>query len=443
VAKQAFLQKVWNKVVYNPDYKRGITFADADARQAWNTFLGVSDSDAGEKVTVQSGSQIDTVFSCFNAYAQDISKLPFNVRQKVGENRIVVQDNEVQYLLNKRPNEYTSASNFRYNIVFNMFSYGNAYAIIKRGSNLKAESLHIAHPNEVEPMIVEGEVFYQYKTLAVKAEDMLHFKIYSFDGLLGVSPIIWCANTIGYRLKMNKYTAKVLGSKPEGLLTFDQALNAEQMKESQKMWTSMVQEDGLGGTAVLGAGAKYLPFALNPDVVQMIESTNLSDERLMGILRTPPTVIQKYSDSAFKGPEQQDTVWLKYSITPILKIIEQECDYKLFPEANKRSLTPLYTKHNIKEMLRGSIREQGEWYRLMVSIGAFSINDVLEMEDRMAVEGGDLRVVQSGFIPINKLEEFYSSKSASTGNDDLRKMGFDLDYLKQAIERQEILNAHE
>jgi HK97 family phage portal protein len=252
---------------------------------------------------------------------------------------------------------------------------------------------------------------------------------------------MWCANTFSYRVKLNKYTAKVLGSKPEGLISFDKGLTSEQEDQVVNMFEKKTQGDNLGRVPVVSGGARYVPFMLNPDSVQMIESSDMSDERIMGIFRIPPTVIQRYKDSAFKGPAQQDTVYLKYTLTPIMKVIEQECNYKLFQEANKISKTPLYTKFNVKEMLRGSIKEQGEWYRLLISLGIASFNEVREMEDMPPLPNGvgDMHIVQGAFVPLEDLRGFHQGEKLANP-DALRQIG--LDYLKQAIERTEILNEH-
>jgi HK97 family phage portal protein len=439
--KAAFIQRFWNTVVYNPDYKRGLSVVGSNWSD-FKTFFGTSTSESGEEVSVSKVTAIDTVFSCINAISQDIAKLPFKVRKKTDKGRIIV-NNQINYLIGVRPNGYTSSFNFWYNIIFNMLSFGNGYAAIKRGVGLEPEELLILDPTKVDCLVVEGEIWYRYETILIKQEDMLHFKLYSFDGIVGVCPITFLANTFGHRLKMNKYQAKVLGSKPEGIISFQESLNPEQYKQNIDMWKQMTQGDNLGSVAALSGGAKYQPFTLNPDVVQMLGTANLSDERITGVYRVPPTIIQKYQDSAFKGPEQQDTVYLKYTLTPILKLIEQECNEKLFKESNRTAEAPLYTNHNIKEMLRGSLKEQGEWYRLLLTLGLASFNEIREMEDMPPMDDGDMHVVQGAYIPLDQLREFYSGKSANTNSDSQRQLGFNIEALKQALEKTELMNNSE
>ena len=436
--KQAFFQRLISKYIYNPLVLRGFK----DISYPYNLIeLGASDAD--ENVSVKRGTKTSIAFSCINALAQDVAKLPFNVRRDTAKGKLVVKNNPVYKLIHNTPNSYTTSFNFWYECVFKMLSYGNAYYFITRDGNFQPADLLCLNPDDVTPVLInEGgkqEVIYEFKDNYISSRDILHFKMFSFDGIIGVSPIIWNASTFGYRLKQDKYKAKVLGTKPPGILTFTEQLNDVQTAQNKKMWKDMTQGEGLGGTPVLSGGAKYQPFMIPPNEGQMIEASELNDEDIAGIYRVPPTILQRYKRATFSNAEQQDLVYLKYSLTPLLKVIEQQCD-RLFSESNKISSEPLYTKFNIKAMLRGDIKTQAEWYRMLRSFGLASANEIREMEDLppLAGETGDMVLVQGAMIPLDQLKEFYSSKSPSDQSQ--RTLGFDIQTLKENIERLEIMN---
>jgi HK97 family phage portal protein len=435
----ATIQKFVNKYIWNTE-QRGVNVTGISGgwKEFYNyLFLGLSsDSESGETVTVEKGSRIDVAFSCINALAQDIAKLPFNVRQDTDKGKVIIK-NEVYRLIHSRPNTYTSAYNFWYNIVFNMLAWGNGYAFIKKDP----KELIILPPSEVDCLVIEGEIFYKYKEAIIPQADMLHYKLYSFDGIVGVSPIVHNANTFGYRLKQEKYSAKVLGSKPPGFLSSDQPLSITQQQENAKEWKSRTTGDNLGSTPVLAGGMKYNALMIPPNEGQMIEAAELTDERITGIYRVPPTIIQNYRRATFSNAEQQDLVYSKYAITPIVRVIEQETDYKLIGD---QTSNPPYTKFNIKAMLQGDTRTQTEYYKFLRSFGIASANTILELEDMPPLENdGDMVVIQGAFVPIDQLREFY--KPAKGVGDDLRnkQIGFDLQTIKQHIERLEIQNSSE
>ena len=209
-----------------------------DGKAAWYDYLGIASTDADEDVTVEKASRIDTYFSCLNALAQDGSRLPFSVKQKTDKGRIEVNNN-IHKLIHDRPNSYTNAANFWYNIIFNMLSWGNAYALINRNTNYQPRELLILHPKDVECVLYEGEIFYQLfgSQELIAQSELLHFKMYTFDGAKGISPAIQTANTFGYRIKQNKYRARVIGRTPIGFLSFQENLSPEQHKQAMKMTT--------------------------------------------------------------------------------------------------------------------------------------------------------------------------------------------------------------
>jgi HK97 family phage portal protein len=393
---------------------------------------------------VERGSRVDVVFSCINALAQDVAKLPYNVRQDTEKGKKIIK-NQVYKLINSRPNQYTSSFNFWYYIITKMLATGNGYAFIKRGASYKPEQLIQLDPDEVTPVVIEGQVFYQYRGVYLADYDVLHYKLYSFDGILGVSPIVWCSNTFGIRLKQEKYSAKVLGTRPPGVLSFGQTLNAEQSKQNQEAWEKATTGDNTGKTPVLSGDAKYTPFMIPPSEGQMIEASELNDQRLMGIYRVPPTIIQNYKRATFSNAEQQNIIYLMYALTPIMKVIEQETDYKLFSEKEKDSANPLYTAFNYKAMLQGDTKTQAEWYKMLRTYGLATANEIRELEDWSPLEGeaGDMVVIQGAMIPIDILKDFYSQKSADNNANTSarnRQIGFDLQNLKEALERIETMN---
>ena len=52
-------------------------------------------------------------------------------------------------------------------------------------------------------------------------------------------------------------------------------------------------------------------------------------------------------------------------------------------------------RFNVTALLRGDMNARRQFYKDMVFIGAFSPNDVLELEDRNPREGGDIYLTPS------------------------------------------------
>ena len=108
--------------------------------------------------------------------------------------------------------------------------------------------------------------------------------------------------------------------------------------------------------------------------------------------------------STYSNIEHMGIEFVTYGIGSWIEKIEQEYRRKLLKENEKRTF---YFKHNVDRLLRTDVKTKGEYYRLMTDIGAYTINDVLELEDRNSIDGGDERYVQINRIPIDDIKEYY------------------------------------
>jgi HK97 family phage portal protein len=430
--KKGLLLRVWNAIWD----KRGISDPGGALYHSIFDGIGIT-SESGELVTVKRGTKTATAYACINVLAQDVAKLPYNVHKDTEDGKVSVKNHPAYRVIHTRANSYTSAFNFWYKAIWDMFSHGNSYALINKGVNGFVKEIIGIQPEDVKVVLLNNEVFYKWNDIMFSSREILHFKIYSFDGILGVSPIIYNAESFGYRIKQDKYKAKVLGSKPPGVLTFANELTDTQVNDNREAWKRMTQGADIGGTPVLSGGAKYQPFMISPNEGQMIEASKLNREEICGIFRMPPTMIQDYERATFSNAEQQDLVYMKKTLTPILRVIEQECDYKLFSERSD-----LYTKFNIKGELRGDIKTQAEWYKMLRTYGLASANEIRSMEDLPKLEGeeGDLVLVQGAMMPLKLAEEFYKGKSETPSAGEDRQLGFDLEKIKEGLERLEIQN---
>lgn len=315
-------------------------------------------------------------------------------------------------------------------MLWEVLSMGNGYAIIKKDDQLNPEALFQIPAQEVKPVLIDNEVYYEYNEVLISSGDILHLKMYSFDGVQGVSPIIHNASTIGLRIKQDKYKARIIGSKPSGILTFSQDLNPDQVDQNRAAWRKMTRDD-IAGTPVLSGGAKYQTFSFNADETQMVEAAEMSDEHIMGIFRVPPTLVQNYRRATFSNAEQQGLVYVN-ALTPILTMIEQECNTKLFRETNKISNTPLYTKFNIEGLLRGDILTQVEYFRFMVSNGIMSPDEIRAIQDLPPLPDGlgNTYMVQGAMISMEQLKN-----GAEHTPEQKAAIGF-----KELAEREKIYN---
>jgi HK97 family phage portal protein len=355
-------------------------------------------NESGELVTVDRGSKISTVFTCVNAISQDIAKLPFNVIKETNDIKKVDKKNPIYRLIHSAPNENTTAFNFWYSMVWSALTKGNGIALIVRDDkHTPTELIQIegSHPKIIKE---DGDLFYKLgDSQIVPSRDILHFKMYSFDGIVGVSPITWNAGIMGYKLKLDKYAAKVIGTKGTGFIS------SEGLTEEQGKIVAAGIKDSVanGRIPFINAAGKtsWNQQLLTPNEGQYLDSKLQSESAVLGIYRLPPSFAQNYERATYANASQQDSVYVKHTLTPWIRLIEQECDKKLFTEANKVSSNPYYTKFNVNGILRGDIQARSDYYKTMKD-GIMTTNEIRKLEDLPPVTDGDKVMMQGAMIPL-------------------------------------------
>lgn len=357
-----------------------------------------------ERVTIRRAMQLSTVYTCMNVRAQTIAALPINViREKNGKKEVLV-DHPAYHTLCHEPNNYMSSANLFMTSMLHADGWGNSYVRIHRGYGEDVESFEILQPYDVDPIVASGEAFYRFKGEMIPSRNMLHFRWFSLDGICGISPIMQNANGMGIAMKEERYEAMAVGKKPPGILSYEGNLTPTQQAQNQKSWQTDLEA---GRVPVLSGKWTFQPIMLEPGAVQYVQKAQLTDQKIYGIYRIPPIFAQEYGRATFSNAEQSDLVFAKHTITPIVRVIEQECNMKLYTEREKKNT---YTKFNMNGLLRGDLNARQSFYTAMRNIGGMNGNEVRALEDMDNYNGGEIYTVQAASIPVDQLREFYTQQ---------------------------------
>jgi len=408
----------------------------------------------GIAVTDKSAQKLSLVYSCLNVLGDTLGSLPCDVKQYTTTGPKTVYKNSTHRLVHDRPNANMTAFTFWSTIAKLRKGTGNAYAEIIRDSNQQPSSLIIRGGTEDVRvnMSGSGELYYTFKGRIIYATEMLHFKNYSMDGLVGVSTIKQNAMSIGLGIKLKKYNSNIVDKRPYGFLTSESrpkdAATAENMKNAWERkkdnattgTTSKTHKaEMMGDIPLLYGGLKFVPLTLPADDVAYIASAELNDTEICGIFRMLPTFVQNWKNAPYNGSENQDIHFVKYTLADI-RDIEQECNEKLFSESNKSQENPLYIKFNLNGLLRGDTKTRKELYQTLINLGVMTPNQAAELEDLPTYEGGDTHYVQGAMVPVDLLREFIMSKTKSNNASSPSPLGEGRDEGDTEAMRQQIMD---
>jgi HK97 family phage portal protein len=160
---------------------------------------------------------------------------------------------------------------------------------------------------------------------------------------------------------------------------------------------------------VLEGGTNWVPFTINPDDAQMLESRRFSVEEICRFFGVPPHMVghTEKSTSWGTGLEQQTLAFQKFTLRRRIKRIEQALMKQLLTPAERAR--GLMIEFNLEGLLRGDSKSRADFYQSGLQNGWLTINEVRGLENKPPVAGGNVPRMQMQNVPIteagNQLED--------------------------------------
>lgn len=366
-------------------------------------YFGV-DNFTDEPVSVRRAMGLAPVWTAMNVRSRTIASLPISpMIEENGEKRVLI-DHQTYYPLAQQANNWLSSANMFLTSMIHSDGHGNSVIGINRDSRYKPVSFDLIEPGEWNVVKSKGEAWYRINGVTYPSSEVLHFRWFSMDGLNGISAIMQNQITMGKSFKQNRYSSLALGDRPPAHLSYEGQLTPEQRALNQKSWE---QDRKAGRVPILTGKWMYQTHMIPPGDAEYVQTAQLTDNQIYGIFQLPPAFAQNYDRMTWSNAEQADLVYAKHTITPIVRVMEQEMNMKLFTEKEKKNM---FVKFNMNGLLRGDSKARAEFYTAMRTLGGMNANEMRDKEDMNPYPGGEIYTVQSANIPVDQLREFYTQK---------------------------------
>jgi len=364
---------------------------------------------AGPKVTETRSLTMPAVWRAVTLLAGVIASLPLHAFVQNGAERSRAAGSPAERLL-ERPHPDLSLYEWLEIVVAHLALWGNAYLLIKRDGLGRVLWLLPIHPSQVQvgrqknPDPATGVPGKRYAVQGPLPDgsdgrvlgdlDVLHVPGFGYDGVCGVSPIRAARQGVALALAAEEFGARLFGSGSlaTGVLQTEQRLTQSQADKLAQRWNE--KQSGLKsahGTVVLDKGAKWTQLTIPPEDAQFLESRSFQVSEIARMFGVPPHMLMdtEKSTSWGSGIEQQTIGFVTYTLRPWLSRIEARLTNLLGADA-------VYVRFSLEGLLRGDSAQRAAFYKTMREIGVFSADDVLALEDRPPVTGGDER-----HVPMN------------------------------------------
>ena len=370
-------------------------------------------SNAGASVDEDTALKISAVYACVKVISETVASLPLKLhKEESNGDTAKAKHHPLYHLLADCPNNEMTAFTFREVMMTNLLLWGNAYAFIRRNRAgqiaelypLKAKNMEVFRDPQTDNLRYRYTSDNEAKTILYRPRQVLHIPAFSFDGVVGVSPITYAREAMGLSLAAEEFGARWFsnGARPGAILEHPTTI-----KDPDKLraaWESVYKGvKNSNKIAVLEEGVKYRDVGMSPQDSQFLDTRQFQLAEICRIFRVPPHMIHDLSRSTFSNIEHQSIDFVVHTIRPWLVRWEQAIKRALLTETER---TIYFAKFKVDGLLRGDFNSRMQGYAVARQNGWMSANEIRALEDMNKIPadlGGDDYKVNGNMINIANL----------------------------------------
>lgn len=273
----SFFQPLGSSKVSYDDYISSVLAGDVSQK-----YLGVSALENSDILTATS------------IIAGDIARFPLVKKDVNGD---IIHDEDINYLLNVKSTKNASARTWKFAMAVNAILTGNSFSrILRNPKTNQALQFQFYRPSETTVEETDNhEIVYTFTdTLTAKqvkcfAHDVVHWKFFSHDTILGRSPLLSLGDEIDLQTGgINTLIKFFKDGFSSGILTMKGAQLSGDARQRARQEFEKMREGSVGGSPlVFDSTMEYTPLEIDTNVLQLITSNNFSTAQIAKALRVP------------------------------------------------------------------------------------------------------------------------------------------------------------
>jgi HK97 family phage portal protein len=377
------------------------------------------------------GLQESTYFSCIKIISESIAKCPFQVKQETDKGEFIAKDHYLYDMLRLRPNPYMTAVDvFKTYVALALHESISGLFIDRKGSKING-----LYPVKVSNIIIDNiglikstknsKILYDFEgvngeTGSCFDKDILVLKGFTLDGINTKATRSLLRESLDTSIKSQNYLNTLfsngLTNKMVVQLTSDIKEESE-LKKIQEKFGRVYSNNNRIFTVPAGYNVSALNLSLSD--AQFAELRKMSKTDIAGSLGVPLSKLGEIIENA-KSDEQDNLSFLTDTLQVIFTAIEQEADWKLLTETERKLGYKIRANTNV--MLRLDASTQASVISAYVKAGVYSLN---KAKDILGIEklDKDVTLFPSGQVT---LEQLMSNKLSYTKGNTMEE-GDDID----------------
>lgn len=359
--------------------------------------------------------KIATTHSCLNLIVNTIATLPIDLYKEDNDGNVekIKKDKRVK-LLNDENEENMNATTFKKMFVSDYILEGQGFAYMRYKeepskfgeskstlvelNHLPAKSMVIA--NKGSDGIKYTDVTYQLTAFdSTDTKNQRTFKPRELVRIVnnpkngnpfeGEGVLVRGQRIFQQALNEMDYTEGLLerGALPLGILKAKARLQKSAIDLLRASWNNLYSgAKNSAKTVVLEEGMDYEKLQMNPDEIQLTQTTKNTTSKICELFGVPESMVVE-SAKKYGTVEANMLNFLQNCLLPILRDIESSFDRQLLTEKEKEN--GYYFRFNIKDLLRATSKEHSDTILAQVNGGLITVNEARYELDLSKVENGD------------------------------------------------------
>lgn len=386
-----------------------------DSKLSYDDYVAsvVSGNDSAKYVGISALRNSD-VLTATSIIAGDIARFPLIKKNVHGD---IIQDEDINYLLNVKSTGNASARTWKFAMAVNTILTGNAYSrILREPRTGKALQFQFYKPSETRVEELDShELIYTFidsltgKEITCDSEDVIHWKFFSHDTILGRSPLLSLGDEISLQ---NSGTSTLLkffkDGFSSGILKMEGAmLSGEARKKAREEFEKMREGAKGGSPLVFDKTMTYEPLEIDTNVLQLISSNNFSTAQIAKALRIPSYKLGVNSPNQSVAQLTED--YVTNDLPFYFDAITSELGLKIFSPRDRRKCrlefdTRSITGRNVDEIVK------------LVNNTLLTPNQGLVELGKQPSDNPDMDRYQTSlnYVFLDKKEEYQSLKGGET-----------------------------
>lgn len=362
-----------------------------DDPRFWRSFG--HDTSSGVRVSPSSALAATAVFDCVHIRSETLASIPLIVYKRLPNgDKERAPYHPLYKVLHDQPNQWQTAFEWREMMQAHLDLRGNAYSRKMPGLDGPISQLIPLHPDRVTPTLyTDGSIDYTVRALdgsteKLAAEEILHLRGWSEDGVHGISPISAQRDVIGIALGAQDYSARFLKNdvSPSLVYSHPAVLDPEAYERLRNEIQNQHTGENRHKAMLLEEGMKAEKIGMTNRDAQLIESQKFTDGKIASIYRIPPHMIGLMDRATHSNIEHQGIEFTVYTMLPIAKrwegIIARDLFFPLYDDGGE-----YFAEFLLDGLNRGDIDSRYTAYAIGRNWGWLSANDVRRLENMNSI----------------------------------------------------------